>query len=86
MNESRLLQQEVERSVVSYREKQGLKTRLLPHEAAEYIGCRYDKLMQMVRQREIPFYRIGRRVFFIKETLDLWIENQERQSVQAAGK
>ncbi len=48
MNESRLLQQEVERSVVSYREKQGLKTRLLPHEAAEYIGCRYDKLMQMV--------------------------------------
>ena len=58
------------------------KTRLLPHEAAEYIGCSYDKLMQIVRLKQIPHYRIGRRVFFTKEALTLWIENQERLSVQ----
>lgn len=58
------------------------KTRLLPNEAAEYLGCGYDKLMQMVRKKEIPHYRIGRRVLFTKESLDLWIENQERQSIQ----
>ena len=58
------------------------KTRLLPAEAANYIGCRYDKLMQLVRLKQIPHYRIGRRVFFTKEALTLWIENQERLSVQ----
>ena len=58
------------------------KTRLLPAEAANYIGCRYDKLMQLVRLKQIPHYRIGRRVFFTKEALSLWIENQERLSVQ----
>ncbi len=58
------------------------KSRLLPKEAAEYLGCRYDKLLQMVRLKQIPHYRIGRRVFFTKETLSLWIENLERQSLQ----
>ncbi|HWQ40564.1 MAG TPA: excisionase family DNA-binding protein [Desulfosporosinus sp.] len=57
-------------------------TRMLPGEAAEHLGCGYDKLLQMVRKKELPHYRIGRRVFFIKETLDLWIENQEKQSIQ----
>lgn len=58
------------------------RIRLLPQEAAEYIGCGYDKLMQMVRKKEIPNYRIGRRVFFTKEGLDSWIDNLEKQSIQ----
>lgn len=58
------------------------RTRLLPEEAAEYIGCRYDKLLQMVRNKEIPHYRIGRRVFFTKEGLDNWISSMESMSVQ----
>ncbi len=61
------------------------KTRLLPEEAAAYIGIKYDKLLQMVRKREIVHYRIGRRVFFTKEALDLWIENMERRSLQKQG-
>ena len=58
------------------------ESRLLPQEAAAYLGCGYDKLMQMTRRKEIPFYSIGKRKFFRKKTLDLWIENQERQSIQ----
>lgn len=61
---------------------QETKTRLLPQEAADHIGCKYDKLMQMVRLKQIPNYRIGRRVFFTRESLDLWIENQVGKSVQ----
>lgn len=53
-------------------------TRLLPEEAASYIGCKYDQLMQMVRKRQVPHYRIGRRVFFTKESLTLWAENLEK--------
>jgi excisionase family DNA binding protein len=58
------------------------KTRMLPNEASKFLGCGYDKLMQMVRKKEIPHFRIGRRVFFTKEALNLWIENQEQQSIQ----
>lgn len=61
---------------------QETKTRMLPVEAAAHIGCRYDKILQMVRLKQIPHYRIGNRVFFTKESLDLWIENQERLSIQ----
>lgn len=58
-----------------------IKTRLLPQEAAKFLGCGYDKLMQMVRAKKIPHYRIGRRVFFTREALVEWIEEMERQSV-----
>lgn len=58
------------------------KTRMIPEQAAEHLGCGYDKLMQMVRLKEIPHYRIGRRVFFTQETLDQWILNKEQQSIQ----
>ncbi|KUO72595.1 MAG: hypothetical protein APF81_13390 [Desulfosporosinus sp. BRH_c37] len=56
---------------------------MLPEEAAQHLGCGYDKLLQMVRKKELPHYRIGRRVFFTRETLDLWIENQEKRSIQS---
>lgn len=59
-----------------------VKTRMLPEEAAEYLGCGYDKLLKMVRLKQIPHYRLGRRVFFTKNSLDTWIECQERQSVK----
>lgn len=58
-----------------------VRTRLKPKEAAAYIGCGYDKLMQMVRQGQIPHYRIGRRVFFTRERLTLWIDNLEARSM-----
>lgn len=58
------------------------RTRMLPQEACDYVGCKYDMLMKLVRQKKIPHYRIGRRVFFTKESLTLWIENMERHSIQ----
>lgn len=61
------------------------RTRLLPQEAAEHIGCKYDKLLQMVRNKEIPHYRIGRRVFFTREALDEWIAELEKKSTKTAG-
>lgn len=61
------------------------KTRLLPQEAAAHIGCGYDKLLQMVRNKEVPHYRIGRRVFFTQEALDEWITELEKKSTKTAG-
>lgn len=58
------------------------KTRFLPLEAAEYLQIGYDKLMQMCRLKKIPHYKIGNRYFFMRTSLDLWVENLERQSIQ----
>lgn len=57
------------------------KTRLSPNQAARYIGCSYDKLLQMVRAGEVPHYRIGARVFFTQEKLAAWIDGLENESV-----
>jgi excisionase family DNA binding protein len=52
----------------------------LPNEAAEHIGCSYGKLMKMIRSGEIPHFRIGNRVFFMKEKLDAWLDEQIQKS------
>lgn len=51
-------------------------------EACDILGCGYDQLMKMVRTGELDgtYYRIGRRVLFIKEKLRMWQENQVRLS------
>ncbi|MHB8125864.1 MAG: helix-turn-helix domain-containing protein [Desulfitobacteriaceae bacterium] len=61
-------------------------TRLEPKEVTALIGCGYDKLMQLVRTKRIPHFRIGRRVFFTKEALTTWVENMQLQSVQPENK
>jgi hypothetical protein len=49
-----------------------------PKEAFELIGIRYDCGMRKVRDGELSgtFYRIGNRVFFVREKLELWIEKE----------
>lgn len=61
-------------------------TRLTPdnkqQEACNLIGCGYDQLMKMVRVGELSgtYYKIGRRILFVKEKLEAWVENQIRQA------
>lgn len=63
-------------------------TRLNPDskqkEACNLIGCGYDQLMKMVRNGNLAgtHYRIGKRVIFIKEKLELWQENQITQATR----
>ena len=63
-------------------------TRLNPDnkqkEACDLLGCGYDWLMIKVRTGELAgcYYRIGKRVIFVKEKLEEWQENQIRQSMQ----
>ncbi|PYI54493.1 excisionase family DNA-binding protein [Paenibacillus flagellatus] len=58
--------------------------RMSVKEAAPYIGASEYKLREMVRQKEIPSYRIGSRILFRKTTLDDWIAQQERENCKAA--
>ncbi|MFC2948572.1 helix-turn-helix domain-containing protein [Virgibacillus sediminis] len=52
-------------------------------EAAEYLGVHTDTIYTMVRQKEIPHFRIRRRIMFSKEAIDSWIREQEENNVEA---
>ncbi|WP_031513995.1 helix-turn-helix domain-containing protein [Desulfofalx alkaliphila] len=41
-----------------------------------------SKLREWVRQGKIPHTRIGRRIIFRKEALDIWFDEQEKASMK----
>ena len=50
-------------------------------ELSAYLHCSISGIRNLVREREIPFYRIGNRLFFKKSSIDLWISNQESNNL-----
>lgn len=50
-------------------------------EAAEYLGVCEDTIYTMVKQKEIPHFRVRRRIFFLKEKIDEWIREQATNQV-----
>ncbi|MGJ9460072.1 helix-turn-helix domain-containing protein [Oceanobacillus sp. CF4.6] len=56
--------------------------RFTAKEAAEYLGVHTDTIYTMVRQKEIPHFRLRRRIMFSKPAIDGWIRNQEYESTK----
>jgi len=58
--------------------------RLTVSEAARYLGMSEDTVRTLAREKKIPHYRSGKegsknaRILFRFQTLDKWIEQQER--------
>ncbi|MGY4689304.1 helix-turn-helix domain-containing protein [Salibacterium sp. K-3] len=50
-------------------------------EAAEYLSVHPDTIYNMVQAKEIPHFRVRKRIFFSKETIDDWIRNQSTMEV-----
>jgi len=59
-----------------------LKQTITVKEVAGYIGVSKDVIYQLVKERKIPHLRIGRRILFRKEALNVWMNKQELISVQ----
>lgn len=53
-------------------------------EAAKYLGISYWLILDLAKRNQIPCIHAGTRVLFRKETLDLWMQNQEIKSMQPA--
>ncbi len=51
-------------------------------EVSEYLHCSISETRNLVRDKKIPFYRIGNRLFFKKSSIDLWINNKEFNNMQ----
>lgn len=52
------------------------------NEVAEYLNCSVSNIRKMVRNNTIPYFRIGNRLNFKKESIDLWVHNQEVKNMQ----
>lgn len=46
-------------------------------ELANYLKCSESKIRNLVRDKSIPNFRIGSKINFNKEAINLWIKNQE---------
>ena len=51
-------------------------------EVANYLNCSVSSIRTLVRNKEIPHFRIGSKLNFNKEAVDTWIHNQEVQNMQ----
>ncbi len=56
---------------------------LTAQEVAEYIGVHPDTIYTMVRENQIPHFRVRRRIFFSMETINAWMRDQEQKSLEA---
>ncbi|WP_026582154.1 helix-turn-helix domain-containing protein [Bacillus sp. J33] len=56
---------------------------LTAQEVADYIGVHIDTIYTMVREKQIPHFRVRRRIFFSIETINAWMRDQEQKSLEA---
>ncbi|GLY11345.1 helix-turn-helix domain-containing protein [Pseudobacillus badius] len=50
-------------------------------ETADYLGVHTDTIYTMVREKQIPHFRVRRRIFFTVTAIDNWIQDQEQKIV-----
>lgn len=66
------------------------RTTLTMKEAEEYLGISYCLVNQLVRIKQIPCSKVGRKYLFRVQALDEYLEKMEQQSlsqiVKKAGK
>jgi excisionase family DNA binding protein len=58
------------------------RTTLTAKEAAEYLGISYWLITQLVRRKQIPCSRVGKRILFRKEALDIYLSKKENDSLE----
>lgn len=58
------------------------RTTLTAKEAAEYLGISYWLITQLVKRKQIPCSRVGKRILFRKEALDIYLSQKENNSLE----
>ncbi|GAB6473659.1 helix-turn-helix domain-containing protein [Bacillus paranthracis] len=49
-------------------------------EVAVFLGVSVDVVYEQVRKGNIPYFRVGRRILFRIETLEIWMSTAEENS------
>ena len=50
-------------------------------ELATFLHCSMSNIRNMVKAKEIPYFRLGYRIYFNKNTIEMWLHNKEMQSL-----
>ena len=58
------------------------RTTLTAKEAAEYLGISYWLITQLVKRKQIPCSRVGKRILFRKEALAIYLSKKENDSIE----
>ena len=51
-------------------------------EVADYLHCSQSTIRKLLKNNQIPSFRVAYRVFFKKSLIDLWINNQSFRSCE----
>jgi excisionase family DNA binding protein len=54
-----------------------LRKTMTVKEVAEFIGVSKDLIYELVRTKQVPHVRIGKRIIFNQESLENWLIKQE---------
>ena len=46
-------------------------------ELAKYLRCSESTIRKLVRENNIPYFRLNSKINFSKDRIDEWIKNQE---------
>ncbi len=58
------------------------RTTLTAKETAEYLGISYWLITQLVKRKQIPCSRVGKRILSRKEALDIYLSKKENDCVE----
>lgn len=47
------------------------------NEISDYLHVSKSSIRKLIRENKIPYYRVLSRIFFEKEKIDMWINNQQ---------
>lgn len=46
-------------------------------EVSKYLNCSESCIRNMLREKKLPFFKLNSKYNFSKESIDLWVQNQE---------
>lgn len=51
-------------------------------ELTKYLRCSDSTVRKLIKNKEIPNFKIANRFYFKKELIDIWIQNQCMKSME----
>ena len=57
------------------------RTTMTVQEIADYLGVSRDIIYTLVRCKSIPHVKAGKRILIRKDSVDQWMEQQEKQNM-----
>ena len=53
------------------------------NELANYLHVCAQTINKLRKNKELPYFKIGRNIFFSKDSIDLWIHQQELKNLKS---